>query len=443
METAFKCCRKDVNVFYCLPCGEYFHPSCLATKKSNKVKKLSARRILCSEKCAKEDSERRTGSDAQLSELHEAKTRIRELAVESLAVADRKDERIGELEAEVDRLTADVADREGFIQSLRRRSTDFEDEVMQAEERFVREINQYQETVARLMKELQEIRVINESLGRRLQEGLERFKALETEMKQLNEVNRSMIVSIESLEAENLAYRSERAGLSGSDASVGDVRGLGQLTDHADGQGSCLHVKETETVDDCAGGNSVKVNVRRRVLVLCDQSGRGLASMLGKRIQGRMQTVIKPGAFFEDVLENIVSLTRDFGLEDYVVVVAGVNNFRRGICPSLRRIQKKIEQCSHTNVLLASVPYRSVVPWSRTLAAGFSVRADEYMSRLDHYARGKIRWLDVAGDYGPRWSVSNICAAVVGEISGGRKISNLRFVDTTTVNRSFLGERTA
>lgn len=350
METQFKCCGKDVNVFYCLPCGEFYHPSCLLAKKSNRIKKLNARRILCSEKCAKVENERTTKNDTQLSELHEARMKIQELAARLADITGERDGKVEELRAEVDSLRADVENREAYILKLKRRTTDFEDEVVQAEARFVSEIEQYQKTTVRLKDELHKISEVNESLRVRIQESLERCGALETDVRELNEVNRSMLTSIRTLEAENLAYRREVVAMK-KDA-VAQVLGSDCQETIAPGSSETMlgHSQDKVTKKSENGLGSY----RPKLLVVTDDFGKLLCRQLRDTFGDKwvVQLVCKPNANFKEAAGSVSWFVDNYGHSDFVVVLAGLND--RDI--KARDIQTLCNRCFHTNLLICTLP---------------------------------------------------------------------------------------
>ncbi|KAG5867199.1 hypothetical protein JTB14_000992 [Gonioctena quinquepunctata] len=85
-----------------------------------------------------------------------------------------------------------------------------------------------------------------------------------------------------------------------------------------------------------------------KILILCDEIGYGLRKSMSKSIgeEFTIETIIKPGAYFVNVIEDVVELSMNFGLNDYIIVIAGSNDFNSKKYPSFREINSRIKECS-------------------------------------------------------------------------------------------------
>ncbi|KAG5869961.1 hypothetical protein JTB14_004126 [Gonioctena quinquepunctata] len=128
-----------------------------------------------------------------------------------------------------------------------------------------------------------------------------------------------------------------------------------------------------------------------KIIILCDEIGYGLRKSMSKFIgeEFTIETIIKPGAYFVTVIEDVVELSMKFGLNDYIIVIAGSNDFKSKKYPSFREINSRIKECSHMNIIFSSVPYGKQVKLNDFIYK-FNVKLNEYTYKLNHYAEGDI-----------------------------------------------------
>ena len=96
-----------------------------------------------------------------------------------------------------------------------------------------------------------------------------------------------------------------------------------------------------------------------KILLLSDSHGRQCSSILSDAVGSGWEVfgLVKPGACFEAVVEDVAELTKNFDEFDYVIVLAGANNvlINRHLSKAfLRRLQNSLK---HTNLVLVSVPF--------------------------------------------------------------------------------------
>ncbi|KAG5885049.1 hypothetical protein JTB14_033368 [Gonioctena quinquepunctata] len=98
--------------------------------------------------------------------------------------------------------------------------------------------------------------------------------------------------------------------------------------------------------------SEVNKSDKSKMMILCDQYGRGLGKTIEKRVGGTttVQTIIKPNARYDNFIDNIVNISQDFSLADNIVILAGYNDFLRGKYPSFKNINDKLKHCTHTNI---------------------------------------------------------------------------------------------
>lgn len=108
-----------------------------------------------------------------------------------------------------------------------------------------------------------------------------------------------------------------------------------------------------------------------------------------------MQAVIKPNAGYCRVIEDIVSLSKDYTLNDHIVILAGQNDFYRGRYPLFKALNESLKQCTHTNLHLLSIPYSTKKVRCNKFVYKFNVKMAEYALKLDSCARGNVTFLDI------------------------------------------------
>lgn len=106
-------------------------------------------------------------------------------------------------------------------------------------------------------------------------------------------------------------------------------------------------------------GDRIPTQGSPRILLLGDSQFRGIADVttdvFGPAYS--IQSVFKPNALFENVVEDIVKLTKSFTMSDYVLLCAGTNNALRSLAIEKNQICKLFNSLSHTNFVVFSVPY--------------------------------------------------------------------------------------
>ncbi|CAG9763481.1 unnamed protein product [Ceutorhynchus assimilis] len=86
----------------------------------------------------------------------------------------------------------------------------------------------------------------------------------------------------------------------------------------------------------------------RKLLIISDEHGKNLDRNILKHLDNgkyRVESVIKPGAHYDSVLEGLERTIKNYNSDDYVVVVAGSNDFLTGSRPKFYKIHEKIGVC--------------------------------------------------------------------------------------------------
>lgn len=341
----FKCCKKNFANFCCIECLGVFHPTCLERKKGHI--KLADYRILCSSECR----------EANL----------------------KPDDRRGNHEREQDGLGDESLD------------TDLGNfDMEQSDSKQIRE----QDTpISELGKRVSLLRDRVAELEGELRISREQAEKIVTEKDELEKLQRTMLTSIEVLSKENKLYRDGVRELDGQGFHLVNTRNSG-----GESPGDSEANREW-VVTDGGGKNTTggeNGGASGRLLILCDQLGYKLNTILRTKLRTySIQTIIKPYACYSDVVVDLVKLTADFTKADFVLILAGANDFKSRKYPLFRDLNSKVKYCTHTNILLASTPFFSDSLRLNGHVHRFNSRLKGYAERLDSFAEAQVSFIEV------------------------------------------------
>lgn len=374
----FKCCKnKDFNNYCCKACLSVYHDACLARRKNVSV--IEGHIILCSKECS--DGYRAVEDEVVILQRNLEKLRRESGDRESEVVklVQKYDTDMEELRVRVSDLLKEIDERDTYLEKLRRSRQDFEDQVLEQEQSMNLQIDKQRKLIGIVSREKDEISRLCEDLRLRLEESLARIRDLESQLREFNGVREEMIETIRVLTADNDVYSSEILRLKNSLSS-----------------GSRDDVCPQSNQDVMMSGKQRSESKKgaRRILILCDEYGRHLDRSLKLKDESVLvETIIKPGALFRDVIEDIVALTKNYTLNDCVVIVAGSNDLRGGKSVSFRDISDRVRYCTNTNIIFTSVPGTCCPRYLKKSIDQFNDRLFNYANRLDSFAEGIVGWV--------------------------------------------------
>lgn len=115
---------------------------------------------------------------------------------------------------------------------------------------------------------------------------------------------------------------------------------------------------ETETParhDDNSNEEDINKN---NILLLADSHGRGLFSLLKKRLSNfNILSIFKPNAPFGNVVTDVNLLSKNFTKKDYILIIGGSNNYYKQSAKLINEYKKVIDNCNHTNVIFCTIPF--------------------------------------------------------------------------------------
>lgn len=305
MEAKYTCCRsKTLSGFYCTVCFGVFHASCL--DRRNGVVRLGGHKIYCSGSCQERDTDR-------------------EMETESFRES-------------IQGLKEEIEGRERYIQRLQRQSRDFEDEVLNTEQKYVDKLKQLSDTVQCRNREVEELRVKISTLEREIDRTSDLRVKLESDIRDLDKINRDMISTIKTLEIENDSYVRE-VKLLRVELDSNKSRGYGDKV-------------EKHSVTRGTGSKTAYIQDNRpKLLLVAGAFGRDLVQFLRTHSGNsyHMQAILKPNSSNQELIDTAVRNSKSFSKKDVVVICpfSAVNQLIDGFLLEL----------GHTNALILTTPF--------------------------------------------------------------------------------------
>lgn len=305
MEASYGCCKnKPLTGLCCVVCHEIFHPSCLQRRKD--AVKIGFHKIYCSSNC----------QEKLLSE----------------------EERQSDFDKVIQGLREEIKGRDQYIERLRKQSRDFEDEVCNTEQGYIVKLRELGDTALRREAKLEELRIAIAGLQEELNALKDLNKKLNIDLGDMNTINRDMVETIRTLEAECETY--------GREAKLLQFE-LSQLKQqsHNTKASKCLLMS----------GPTPKLTRpkenRPRLLLVSGAFGRGLVDLLGKQSGGSysMQAILKPNSTNSELISTAVENSKNFTKRDIVIVWP--------FTLTSKLIDDFVLTSNHTNVLMMTRPF--------------------------------------------------------------------------------------
>nr|CAI5827396.1 unnamed protein product [Callosobruchus analis] len=187
MERRFKCCNKDFSHYLCIECMGVFHKSCAARMRH--VKELTSYKIYCSRLCEQtyekklKHQETIVVENGKLQQCLEEK----EAYLEKISFSENDD--IINLRNELSDLRKEVADRDTYIDKIKKQMRDFEDEVMESEIKYLEDFNQQKNIIKKLHDEIKSLNDNNNELKKQIDDHNAELVKGKRELEEMIEIN--------------------------------------------------------------------------------------------------------------------------------------------------------------------------------------------------------------------------------------------------------------
>lgn len=372
MDHKFKCCNKSFIHYVCINCKEVIHKYC-ASKFKKQIRFLADNKIIC---CGSPDDSH-TSSEGDSTENLERT--IQELVEER----EMKDKHFQKLKRNSELLIREATVREDELNEI---------------------IKNQEENIQKLRELITELK---RSLGNYTK------KVTQTAGTQTFVDTKTVSIGTDS---------SQSVKTNNSSTST-DI--------------NCVHAdKQTATNETFIEASmQSKTCDRRKLLVLSDDYGRNVGKFLyrERRFHNfQIQSIYKPGASYQQVIENLEDLSRNFTNRDHVVIIAGSNNFTRATkYPLFKDIWNKVEKCRDLNFTLVNVPYKKKSVANHYIRK-FNQKLSDFVVKINRYIPGRVDIVDV-GDKTGGITKHQLCKEILRVTRSPRKsLSNLVFIESKT-----------
>ena len=136
---------------------------------------------------------------------------------------------------------------------------------------------------------------------------------------------------------------------------------------------------------------------RPKILLLGDDQGRSMASKMSQVFKNayEVQSIFKPNACVIDVMSDAASLTRSFGVDDFVVLLAGTNNIIKNQQLNHSSLSTVLNNMSHTKIIVLTVPYQCYDMTINDRIFRFNTNLYNYCMSRESKAPGNLFYYDV------------------------------------------------
>ena len=438
----FKCCKKEFSNLVCVYCLHVFHPSCGERRKG--FKELEAHKVYCTEDCEKKHLRQVKIPDQLREKLDKYKKQMIQKDTEVTSIQCKYREETEALQEELTKALKKAKEHESYILKQRKMTEEFKDDVFEAERHFVTKAQDQINVIEDLNTDIKNLNNENKKLIEELAEKSKEMKKMEDRIEELNVISRQMVQTIAMLEGQYKICSRELNKVNNEVLEMGNKSiNKNEVTNEEDDMNSeydctqrpswCDQHTQVRGESAVLGGSLCRNGTGRgcvtKVLVLCDEYGKYLDKAIRRQFfnkQIQVETFVKPGGLYRNIIENIDGISKDFTSTDYIIVVAGANDLANNKYPSMRHINFKLKSCRHTNLILCSVPMSAHTNY-KTL--NFNQRLFEYTMVVDRFSEHKVSYLEINDLAGKKSSNHRVSLGIRSEIESPRKInSNLIFI---------------
>lgn len=388
----YKCCKTKQFLHYiCIKCYNVYHKSCIPKYRTT-IRHLKQNRIICCQ-------------DESLSEY---------------------DEERSILEKTINELTEEGGIKNKYIEQLKKENKVFLEEVTQREE----------ECNAIIKKQ--------EEIIKELKDHIRKLEKLIMDRKKTSTISTQTIIDNKKLSTSSTQTKKSYKTVSTETETIAQEPYENIIKCGPDP--SCSHVSQNDLLNNTSSAVSAKQNhiysqsnkSISKILVISDDYGRNINKLVYSKLDRKryiVQSIIKPGAHFNQVVENLEALTLNYTLEDHVIVIAGSNNFNKSHrYPLFRDICNKIKNVRNTNITFTTVPFR----WhgKNHFIDKFNKKLIDFIQRIDRYVPSKVSIIDVNNSFRQNLTKSELARKITDIILNKNANINktLVFINTNGTN---------
>lgn len=418
----FMCCRdKELTCFVCVCCLNVFHKSCQKRKTFTVIK---GHKIICSKTCESNyEAGPTTGLRKEIFGLQNEL--VNDEDGESHAFDGDVMEMADRYRRELHRLTELLRSKEEEIAGQKKKK-------LEETQAHLSEIQGARSEIQELGFRIARMKLQNSSLQSAV-------SALEADLKCLKRGSKNGVKRIgeeESRSSQKHDFASPSVEVSCMTVA-GDCDGASLDVDRK----QCL-VEENDghpyAVGDGEKAGELSDRRSSKIMILADEYGRGLNSMIraclySRKKECKVEAFIKPGAVFASIVEDIEALTRTYGVNDHVVIMAGTADIKNSRFPSFKLLLDKIRSIGQTNVTLISVPYFSENRQLNVKITKYNNKLDSFVTRLNQITELGVFFFNCNLKRAPLASKRALSMKIVDLVLSPRPIKNLIYIHPQVV----------
>ena len=359
----YKCCKSKPFIHYvCVKCFNIIHKSCLPKYIKN-IRIIKENKIVC---C-------RQGEETYLSD----------------------DDEKSILEKTINEMMEDSEIKNNYIRKLKSDNKLFVDDAIKTEEDMNMQIRKHEKTIQELKEHIRELKNSIEATK----------KDTKTNSTQTDKNNKNASTITE----QTLTHLNNKSHTNSCNERGTIIQDVSKIT-FKNKQPKIVYPKHINTKEkqilkdpklNIQGISKNKIK-KNKILILGDEYGSKLNMLLSKYGEldpYEIMSIIKPGALLYQIIENIDTLSRNLTLNDYIIVIAGTNDINKNNTPSFRYICKKLKLCTHTNILISSVPHKSHNKKNNILKnkhiSKYNFKLNDFLNKFNKYSEGNISYLEI------------------------------------------------
>lgn len=280
---------------------------------------------------------------------------------------DDYDVKVGELEAKLTNVTKDNSDLNKYMNRLKGRTLDIEDEVLTTVQVDTDGIKQLKEEKKRLNDEILALLDKNENLLKDLESLQEKNNSLSEDLSELRALQQNFLTSIDTLTNDNKVYASD---LKKSALEVfrlkEELTAYKVLDCHNDSLTTHRSLNlNSQTVNSEPLTPTITPTKPAQILVVGNKSCAMGMGVLIKKYLSRdidINCQYKNQALFEELVDTLTLYSRNFTKDDFILFFTGKENAIRGLNISDSSLVKLSMVTKKTNLIVIAPPFASDRP---------------------------------------------------------------------------------
>lgn len=387
----YKCCKtKQFLHNVCVKCGSVFHKSCVLKFKS-KFKFIKENKIVCCEE------------DSYASDLNEGNSEF--------------------LEKTIHELTEDSELKNNYIQKLKYEHKLFLEEAMKREEEQNDLLTQQKNTI-------EELNMLINTLKKTISDKTE--KQVNTISTQTNPLTRKNVSTMTESSELNLNIHREKNKISTQNIDSPIImEGINNIK-------RTNNINTSATKAGKSATKAVKLD-KKKILLLTDEKNINwqIRQLLDLSVY-EILSVKKPGALLNQVMENIEILTKDYSLDDFVIITGGFNDIDSKNTPSFRSICEKLKLCTRTNILFTSIPYTRDFSINKHINK-YNAKLNDFLTKFNKRTEGLVQYVEVNNKKSQYFNYKLVASSIKNILLNKNTLNKtITFINTNTKNNSNL-----